>query len=53
LIWHFAKRREVLAAVGRFSAPPPGWYPEPASGTLRWWDGTHWTDCRHAPPPQP
>jgi uncharacterized protein DUF2510 len=51
LIWRFAKRAEVLAAAGRIPAPPPGWYPEPGSGGLRWWDGTRWTDARHLPPP--
>lgn len=51
LIWRFTKRREVLAAAGRIPPPPPGWYPEPGSAALRWWDGTRWTDTRHLPPP--
>lgn len=24
---------------------PPGWYVEPASGQLRWWDGVEWNDA--------
>ncbi|HVQ88880.1 MAG TPA: DUF2510 domain-containing protein [Actinomycetes bacterium] len=41
------------------SSPPAGWYPDPtsvASGGLRWWDGTNWTDNVSqgvAPSPQP
>nr|WP_322002299.1 DUF2510 domain-containing protein [Rhodococcus qingshengii] len=27
---------------------PPGWYPDPNSPSLRWWDGIQWTD-RWAP----
>jgi hypothetical protein len=23
---------------------PAGWYPDPASGRRRWWDGTKWTE---------
>lgn len=23
---------------------PAGWYPDPASGRVRWWDGTAWTE---------
>ena len=33
------------------TAPPPapaGWYPDPTSGTRRYWDGTNWA----TPPPQ-
>ncbi|WP_394552063.1 NINE protein [Agromyces sp. MMS24-JH15] len=30
--------------------PPSGWYAEPSSGHLRWWDGTAWGP--YAPPQQ-
>ena len=31
---------------------PPGWYSDPADAvSLRWWDGTQWTDHRSAPSP--
>jgi uncharacterized protein DUF2510 len=50
LIWHFARRGDVLAAAGRAPLAPPGWYPERAGGGLRWWDGTAWTEHRHGPP---
>ena len=51
LVWQFGKRSAVLAAAGRTPPPPAGWYPEPGTGSLRWWDGYQWTD-RHAPPPR-
>jgi hypothetical protein len=51
LVWLFAKRDEVRRYSGTLPPPPPGWYPEAGSGTLRWWDGTRWTDARHFPPP--
>jgi hypothetical protein len=51
LVWFLAKRSEVRAAAGRVPPPPPGWYPEPGVGTLRWWDGVRWSDARHYPPP--
>jgi Protein of unknown function (DUF2510)/Phospholipase_D-nuclease N-terminal len=54
LIWLFAKRSAVLGAAGRAAPPPPGWYPEQAPGSYRWWDGVRWTEARHsAPPPAP
>jgi hypothetical protein len=31
----------------------PGWYPDPSRpGTMRWWDGSQWTD-QFAPGPVP
>jgi TM2 domain-containing membrane protein YozV len=30
---------------------PAGWYPEPGTGHLRWWDGQRWG--AYAPPQQP
>lgn len=40
------------------SSVAPGWYPDPAAGgaptgTLRWWDGTAWTEHVQAAAPQP
>ena len=33
------------------ATPPPNWYPDPAdTSQLRWWDGTQWTEHRHALP---
>jgi hypothetical protein len=29
------------------SLPPAGWYPDAASGQLRWWDGERWTEHYH------
>jgi Protein of unknown function (DUF2510) len=43
LIWQLVKRGEVLAAAGAIPLAPPGWYPEPGTGTMRWWDGGRWT----------
>ncbi|MBO1330846.1 phospholipid scramblase-related protein [Streptomyces sp. VRA16 Mangrove soil] len=36
------------------SNTPAGWYPDPhgAPQTLRWWDGSQWTDHTHAAPSQ-
>jgi TctA family transporter len=42
LIWQLAKRNDVLAAAGARPLPPPGWYPEPTTGAMRWWDGGRW-----------
>lgn len=53
LIWLFVKRNDVRAATGAAGAPA-GWYPEPGTGALWWWDGYRWTDARQpAPPTEP
>ncbi len=31
------------------ASTPPGWYPDPQSPSLRWWNGQQWTD-QWAPP---
>lgn len=36
-----------------FPSPPPGWYPETGTSTLRWWDGAAWSDHRQSPPMPP
>jgi hypothetical protein len=43
--------RFVTEQVGSASkrVDPPGWYPDGARGTLRWWDGSQWTDQRAVP----
>ena len=33
------------------SSTPPGFYPD-SNGTMRWWDGTAWTEHQQAAPPQ-
>lgn len=31
---------------------PPGWYEDPsAPGSMRWWDGNHWTTQQQWPAP--
>src|SRR5258705_13862573 len=37
LIWHFAKRDDVLRAGAYSPVSPPGWYPSPQGAGFRWW----------------
>ncbi len=50
LVWQFAKRAQVLDAAGLMPAAVPGWYPEPGTQHLRWWDGGRWTEHNHPLP---
>ncbi|MFN8039842.1 MAG: DUF4870 domain-containing protein [Acidimicrobiales bacterium] len=34
-------------------APVPGWYPDPATGALRWWDGQAWGQLAAPAGPMP
>lgn len=36
------------AAEGAAGQTQPGWYPDPASGQLRWWDGSQWGQFQQA-----
>lgn len=47
-IWFFTQRKKVLALSGvpapPVATPAAGWYPEPGTGQIRWWDGQRWGD---------
>lgn len=36
------------AAEGAAGQMQPGWYPDPGSGQLRWWDGSQWGQFQQA-----
>jgi hypothetical protein len=43
----YSGRAPVPASAG----PPANWYPDPnGSSTLRWWDGSKWTDVTQPKP---
>jgi hypothetical protein len=50
IIRQFAKRDAVLGVHSRMLPPPAGWYPDPAGGAMRWWDGNRWTESQTPPP---
>ncbi|HET9092091.1 MAG TPA: DUF2510 domain-containing protein [Acidimicrobiales bacterium] len=49
VIWRVVKRSDVKMMAGMAPLPPPGWYPEPGSGSIRWWDGLRWTEYAQRP----
>lgn len=52
VIWRLSRRKSVLAAHSATRlAPPAGWYPEPVTGQLRWWNGSAWTEHYLSPEP--
>lgn len=44
IVWRVWRRRQSGRQIGTASSTPPGWYPDPDTGALRWFDGTQWTD---------
>lgn len=42
--------RQEFGSLPSQQLPPPGWYAEPSTLGLRWWDGSQWTEHR-APMP--
>ena len=36
------------AAEGAAGQTQPGWYPDPGTGQLRWWDGSQWGQFQQA-----
>jgi hypothetical protein len=52
--WLDGRTVKVVARVlaVNASAPPPGWYPDPAGApTWRWWDGVQWGATSDTAPP--
>ena len=41
------------AAEGAAGQTQPGWYPDPGTGQLRWWDGSQWGQFQAGGTPAP
>lgn len=48
--WWIASLGETMSDVTTPSSIPAGWYPEPATGQVRWWDGASWGQYQAAAP---
>lgn len=50
--WLLVPRRWTVSTTAPVDPQAPGWYPDPESPSMRFWDGAAWTDQRAPLPPK-